>query len=405
MTGTERQLTYGRPCLDESDIEAVVRVLQSEWLTTGPAVARFERALAEKVGARFAAVCNSGTAALHMAVDALGLGPGQAAVVPAITFLATANAARYVGAEVIFADVDPHSGLMGDRELRQALARYRGPAKPTVVLPVHFGGQCVDPEELRRSAGELGLHVVEDACHALGTTYTTSTRGSVPVGACNDSELCTFSFHAVKTVTMGEGGAVTTNDRALYERLVRFRNHGMDRDATEFEYPASALDAHGERNPWYYEMPRLGFNYRATDFQCALGLSQLARLDRFVERRRALVALYDSLLLPLAPAIQPLRRHPGCAPAWHLYVALIDFAGAGIERAAVMKRMQAQGIGTQVHYIPVPWQPYYRRLNECGPLPGTEAYYAKALSLPLFPDMEDADVHRVVAALSRALGL
>jgi UDP-4-amino-4,6-dideoxy-N-acetyl-beta-L-altrosamine transaminase len=405
MPDQDRHLPYARPCVDDDDIAAVVAVLRSDWLTTGPVVERFERKLAEKVGARYAVACSSGTSALHMAVHALNLGRDDAAVVPAITFLATANVVRFVGAEVIFADVDPATGLMGEKELVEALERYQGKARPRVVLPVHLAGQCTDMEALAGAADRLGLKVVEDACHAIGTTYRGAGGRSFTMGACGHSDLCTFSFHAVKTVTMGEGGAVTTNDAGLRERLVRYRNHGMDRNAASFEYPELALDENGERNPWYYEMPQLGANYRATDIQCALGLSQLGKLDRFVEKRSALVSKYDELLASLSPLVQPLRRMPECVAAWHLYVVLIDFGAAGISRAAVTKRLNAQGIGSQVHYVPVPWQPYYRRRLGAQRFDGAESYYGKALSLPLFPRMDEGDVERVVQVLRNALGV
>ena len=395
----EAFLPYARQAVEDDDIAAVTRVLRGEWLTTGPTVSAFEAALCEKLGVRHVVACSSGTAALHLTMLALGLGHGDAVVVPSLTFLATANAVRFVGAEAVFADVDSETGLMGPAEFETALARAGG-ARLRAVLPVHFAGQCVDPSGIAALAAERGLAVVEDACHAIGTTYATSGGGRAVVGACQDSAMCVFSFHPVKTVTMGEGGAVTTNDDGLAERLRLFRNHGMVREPECFENRDLAFDTDGAANPWYHEMPEVGFNYRASDIHCALGLSQLKKLNRFVARRRALAARYHALLARLAPVVRPVGRVRGCEPAWHLYVVLIDFGALGITRAELMNRLRERGIGNQVHYLPVHLQPYYRRRYRDLSLPGADAYYARALSLPLFPGMADADVDRVVAALA-----
>lgn len=410
MSARPTLLPYGRHGIGEDDIAAVVGVLRGDWLTTGPAVAAFETSLAQRTGARHAASCSSGTAALHLAAMALGLGPGDAVVVPTMTFLATANAARYVGAEVVFSDVDPETGLMRPEDLEAALDRAAKTPDLTVkaVFPVHLNGQCADMEGLAEITKARGLAMVEDACHALGATCRLGGGETATTGDCRHSDMAVFSFHPVKTVAMGEGGAVTTNDDALQERLLRFRNHGMVRDAGAFEHKEMAFDAAGDgddaANPWYYEMPELGFNYRASDIHCALGASQLAKLDGFVAKRRALAAQYDDLLAPLSPMARPISRATYCDPAWHLYVALIDFAAAGISRAALMKQLRDQGVGTQVHYIPVHEQPYYRNRYGAFALPGADAYYAHALSLPLFAAMESGDVQRVVENLKGCLG-
>ena len=402
----KRFLPYGRHLVDEADIAAVAAVLRSDYLTTGPVVTAFERAMAARVGARFALSCSSGTGALHLAALALGLGHGDAVVVPTMTFLATANAARYVGAEVIFADVDPQSGLMTEETLNDALTRAeRSGAKLDAIFPVHLNGQCVDLEMVARHAEARGLKVVEDACHVLGGAYRSGGGDDVPVGSCRFGDMAVFSLHPVKVIAMGEGGVVTTDDEELRDRLVRYRNHGMVRAPSAFEDARLAFDCEGDPGPWYYEMPDPGYNYRASDIHCALGLSQLKKLDRFVAARGDLVARYDAALAELAPVVRPLRRVPWCRPAWHLYVVLIDFAAAGIERAALMKRLRAAGIGTQVHYLPVHLQPYYRRRYGEQSLAGAEAYYRGCLSLPLFPAMGEADVDRVVNALQEALGL
>lgn len=400
---SEPFLPYGRQCIEDDDVAAVAAALRGDYLTTGPAVAEFERALAARVGAREAVVCANGTAALHLAVASLDLTPGEVCIVPAITFVATANAVRYCGGEVLFADVDADTGLLTEASLDEALRRAGG-RPPRAVLPVHLAGQACDLAGLARLARQHRLAVVEDAAHAIGSSYAAG-NAVFPVGACAQGDMATFSFHPVKTVTMGEGGAITTNDAGRAERLRRLRSHGLERRAERFVDAALSRDDRGRPHVWSYELGEPGFNYRATDLQCALGLSQLAKLDRFIAIRRRLVARYDRNLAALAPAVRPLGRQPGGDPAWHLYVALIDFAGLGRTRDQVMADLRQQGIGSQVHYIPVHRQPYYRERYGPLSLPGAERYYARCLSLPLFAGMSEADVDRAVGALAAALGL
>jgi len=392
-------LPYGRHLIEEDDVAAVAEVLRGDWLTTGPAVERFETGLGAATGARHAVACANGTAALHLATLALGLGPEDAAVVPAVTFVATANAVRLVGAEPVFADVDPETGLMRPADMEAALARAGRPVR--AVLPVHLAGQTADMAAIGALARERGLRVAEDACHAIGTV---DPEGA-PVGACRHSDLATFSFHPVKTVAMGEGGAVTTNDNALAARVRSLRNHGLTRDPAQWSQADEAFGPDGQANPWYYEMPEPGLNYRASDINCALAASQLGKLERFAARRRALVERYDALVADLAPVVRPLGRVPGCDPAWHLYVVLVDFEAAGVDRGTVMRRLGERGVGSQVHYIPVHRQPYYRARTGDLTLPGADAYYARTLTLPLFPGMAIEDTERVVTGLSTALGL
>jgi UDP-4-amino-4,6-dideoxy-N-acetyl-beta-L-altrosamine transaminase len=396
----EKFLPFGRQVIDDDDIAAVAAVLRSDWLTTGPSVEKFEAALAARVGARFALACSSGTAALHLATLAAGLQHGDCAVVPSMTFLATANAVRYAGAEVLFSDVDDDTGLLRPDDLEAAIAR--APGRVAAVLPVHLAGQSVDMAAISGVAQRHRMVVIEDACHALGSSYRTGGE-TFQIGSCRHSAMAVFSFHPVKTIAMGEGGAITTNDPELYKRLMLFRSHGISRDSSEFHNTDLAFDADGNPNPWYYEMPVIGFNYRASDIHCALGLSQLGKLDRFVERRRALVARYDKLLAPLAPKIRLPERVPACDPAWHLYAPRFDFAAIDGGRAGLMQRLREAGVGTQVHYIPVHRQPYYlERLGE-QQLPGALKYYRGTLSLPLFASMTEEDVERVASALRKAL--
>lgn len=382
-------LPYGRQSIDEEDIAAVAEALRSDFLTTGPRVEAFETAFAEVVGARYAVACANGTAALHLAMMALEIGPGDVVIAPSITFLATANCARFVGADVVFADVDPDSGLMTPQTLGEALSRLNG-RRLRAVLPVHLRGDACDLPGLAALAEQAGAVLVEDAPHALGTTARFGNTTEV-IGDVKHSSMATFSFHPVKTIATGEGGMVTTNDPVLAERLRRLRSHGMVRP------PGS--------EPWWYEMPELGFNYRLPDVLCALGLSQLRKLPNFAERRRALAASYGSALAPLAPLVTCAARPTWSQPVLHLMTVLIDFKKAGGSRAEVMAALGAQGIGSQVHYIPVHRQPYYRERYGDLDLPGAEAWYDRCLSLPLYPGMDDGDVDRVVTALSVALGL
>jgi len=395
-------LPYGRQVIEDDDIASVTDALRSDYLTTGPYVARFEAALAKVVQARHAVVCSNGTAALHMAARALNLRRGTKIVVPSITFLATASAPHLNGAEIVFADVDPATGLMTAETLEAAITRG---GKIDAVFNVHLNGQCGDLETIADIARVHGAKLVDDACHAVGTAYLSSDGAVHPIGGNPFADLSVFSFHPVKTIAMGEGGAVTTNDQDMAKRLVLARNHGMTREPVEFENRDDAFDRDGTPNPWYYELVEPEFNWRANDIQCALGCSQIAKLGRFVARRRALAVHYDALLQGLAPVVKPLARTNLCLPAWHLYVARIDFAAAGMSRAELMRSLTADGIGTQVHYYPVHRQPYWRKRDGELSLPGADAYYAQALSLPLFASMTTDDVDRVVETLARILNL
>lgn len=392
-------LPYGRQIIEDDDIAAVTAALQGDFLTTGPLVGKFEAALSAAVRAEHAVVCSNGTAALYMAAKALGLGKGTKVIVPSITFLATASAPHLAGAEIVFADVDPDTGLMRAEDLEAALERAGGHAD--AVFNVHLNGQVGAVEAIADIARRHDMKIVDDGCHAVGTAYRLGGSEKL-VGENALSDMTVFSFHPVKTVTMGEGGAVTTNDARTAEVLKQHRNHGMTRDAEEFETIEDAFETPTRVNPWYYELIEPGFNWRATDIQCALGLSQLAKLTRFAARRRALAAAYDSLLAPLAPALKPVA-HTDCQPTLHLYPVLIDFAACGLSRAEVMARLHEEGIGTQVHYYPVHRQRYYADRYGRQDLPGADRYYARALSLPFYASMVLSDVVRVSEALRRVL--
>jgi len=392
-------LPYGRQTIDDADIDAVVDVLRSEYLTTGPTVAAFEKAFAAKVDAPHAIAVSSGTAALHLAALALDLGPEDCVIVPSITFLATANAIRHAGAEVVFVDVDPDTALMDPASLEAAIEKA-GSRTPRAVFPVHMNGQPCDMEAIGAFAVRHGIEIVEDACHALSGQI-----GSAPVGNGQTSRATVFSAHPVKAIVMGEGGILTTGDDSFAERLRDLRNHGMVRDPARFKNKAAAFDASGEPHPWYYEMPEPGLNYRASDIHCALGLSQLSKLEGFHTRRAELADLYDAILQPLAPILTPTSRVSWGNSGWHLYAVLIDYQATGLTRDEVMAALRSRGIGTQVHYFPVHRQPYYAARYGDAELPGAEAYFARCLSLPLFPAMTDDDVVRVAGALSETLGV
>ena len=390
MTGERRYLSYGRQTIESDDVAAVVAALQADFLTTGPAVAEFERQFARATGAAHAVACNSGTAALHLAVLALDVAAGDTVIVPTLTFLATANVVRMTGAEVVFADVDPDTGLMTPDTFKAAIAHAAAAGlRIKAALPVHLNGQVCDMPALAEIAKQHGISLIEDACHSLGVKN---------IGATRHSTLACFSTHPVKAIATGEGGAVTTADAEHAERMRRLRSHGMSRDAASFENSDLAFDG-DTANPWYYEMQEIGWNYRMPDILCALGISQLAKLPRFLGRRVEIAALYDKLLSPLAPAIRAVPH--GHAPhGWHLYAVLADFAALGMSRAAMMRKLSADGIGTQVHYLPVHLQPYYTRRYGKLDLPGARSYYSRCLSLPIFPSMTDADVRRVADALT-----
>jgi len=404
MTESPPFLPYARHAIDDDDIAAVADVLRGDWLTTGPAVTEIEKSFCDAVNAKHAVVCSSGTAGLHLAMLAAGIRSGDWVVVPSMTFMATANAARYVGADVIFADCDPDTGLMTPDDLLQALDGARD-RRVAAAVPVHLAGQCADLKVIAEIGRDNDCLIVEDACHALGSGFTTTDGHSTLIGDCTYSESAVFSLHPAKTIAMGEGGMVTTNSDQTAERLRDFRNHGMTRNASRFVNRELAFDDNGDANPWYYEVSDIGYNYRASDINCALGLSQIAKLEQFVERRRQLVHRYDQVLRPLSNLVSPMRKIDRCHPGWHLYVVHIDFEAAGISRAQVISKLREHGIGSQVNYIPLHHQPYYR--DRYGPisLPGADQYYNSALSLPLFPTMTDSDIGRVADALAEILRL
>ncbi|ANK80006.1 MAG: UDP-4-amino-4,6-dideoxy-N-acetyl-beta-L-altrosamine transaminase [Rhizobiales bacterium NRL2] len=380
-------IPYGRQDIRQDDIDAVVEVLRSDFLTQGPAVPVFEAAVAEAAGAAHAVAMNSATSALHVACAALDLGPGDLLWTSPITFVASANCARYCGAEVDFVDIEPATGNMCPDRLEEKLAAAdRAGRLPKILVPVHLAGQSCDMARIGALARRYGVGVIEDASHAIGGRY-----GDAPVGSCPHSDIAVFSFHPVKIVTSGEGGAAVTQDTKLSKRMARLRSHGITRDPEEM--------THTPDGPWYYQQVELGWNYRMTDIQAALGRTQMERLHDYVARRNALAERYDALLAEL-PLTRP-GRADGVLSAFHLYVIRVDSE----RHRAVFEGLRARGIGVNLHYIPVHLQPYYRGLGfGPGDFLAAEAYYARAISIPLYAGLSEDEQARVVSALTDTLG-
>ena len=382
-------IPYGRQDVDEADVRAVVEVLRSDFLTQGPVVPRFEAAMTTYCGAGHAVATNSATSALHVACLALGVGLGDRVWTSAVTFLASANCARYCGADVDFIDIDPQTCNMSVDDLARRLEQAEQAGKlPKVVIPVHLGGQSCDMAAIHALSQRYGFHIVEDASHAVGGCYR-----SEPVGSCRYSDVVVFSFHPVKIITTAEGGMALTNHAALARRMRLFASHGMTRDVGEM---TKASDG-----PWYYQQIELGYNYRLTELQAALGLSQMQRLDEFVARRHAIARRYDELLaqMPVTPVVQ----HPDCYSGLHLYVIRLQLERLRRSHREVFELLRAAGIGVNLHYIPVYLQPYYQRLGfRAGHCPNAENYYSRAISIPMYAQLDAAKQDAVVAALLRA---
>lgn len=375
----EATLPYGRQTIDESDVKAVLDVLQSDWLTTGPAVPKFESAFADFLGCKEAVALNSGTAALHAMLAAQGIGPGDEVIVPAITFAATANAALYLGATPVFADIDENTMLVDPSSVAQAVTN-----KTRAIIAVDYAGQPAEYRSLRTIASDHDLLLMADACHALG-----GSDGGKPVGTLADAS--TFSFHPVKHMTTAEGGMVTTDDPDLAQKIRWFRNHGITSD-------------HGQRakkGTWSYDMVSLGYNYRLSDLQCALGEAQLPRLRNWVERRQEIAAQYDAAFAKI-DAVLPLANRENVANAYHLYVVKLELNRLSADRNVIFDALRAEGIGVNVHYKPVYQHSYYRELSyKDGICPVAERVFEGILSLPVFPTMSDQDVEDVVEALQK----
>lgn len=371
-------ISYGRQSLDEDDIQSVLETLRSPNLTQGPKIIEFEQAIADYVGAKYAVAFCNGTAALHGACYAAGIGEGDEVITTPITFAASANCVRYVGGTVVFADIDAHTYNIDPEQIRAKIT-----SKTKAIIPVDFTGQPVDIDKIMDIARERDLVVIEDGAHSLGASY----RGR-KVGITADMTM--FSFHPVKPVTTAEGGIIVTNNEHYYRKLLNFRSHGIE------QKPYSI-----EKGGWYYEMTDLGYNYRMTDLQAALGVSQMKKLDGFIERRREIAAMYNEALKDV-PGITIPKQLEGAESGWHLYMIQLEHA----DRKQVFDAMRAANIGVHVHYIPVYWHPYYRDLGyEHGLCPVAEAWYEKALTLPIHPSLTDEQVYYIIQQLQEKLGL
>jgi len=377
-------IPYGRQSIDEEDIKAVVDVLRSDWLTTGPKIEQFEKAITDFVGVKYAVAVNSGTAALHAAMFALGIRPGDEVIVPAITFASTANCVVFQGGTPVFADVNPETLLIDPSSVEAHLSK-----KTKAVIAVDYAGQPCDYKILQEMTAHYNIALVADACHSIGGRYQDRPVGSLAL-------LNTFSFHPVKHITTGEGGMITTDDEKLADRMRLFRNHGITTDHRQREAQGS----------WFYEMVELGYNYRITDFQCALGMSQLKKLPKWIERRREIARRYDESFRNIRQ-IKPLSVNSQSFHVYHLYVVRIDIESNHLDRGMVFRQLREAGIGVNVHYIPVYLHPYYRLIfkTTSGQCPVAEDAYTKILSLPIYPKMSDQDVAKVIDSFLQVVNL
>ena len=388
---SDKFIPYAQQWIDEDDVEAVQKTLRSSYIARGPKVEEFERALCGAVGAPYGVAISSGTAGLHIACLAAGIGPGDEVITSPNTFIASANCAVYCGATPIFADIDPQTYNIDPKEIEKKITD-----RTRAIIPVHFAGQSCDMEKIvaiaRTAEKRFGhkIWIIEDACHVLDSKY----RGK-QVGACDYGDMAVMSFHPVKHITSGEGGVVFTRDQRVAEKLRRLRGHGITRNPSLLSH---------QPGPWYSEQVDLGYNYFITDMQCALGISQLKKLARFSKRRKEIVAQYNEAFRNL-PHFEIPFESPDCESIFHLYIPQIDFQELGIDRARFFDELKGRGVGVQVHYIPVHLQPYYQKKfgTKYGDFPRAEAYYEKCISLPLYPKMTDAEVERVIGSVKEVL--
>ena len=383
-------IPYGKQNINQADIDSVVEVLKSDFITQGPAIERFERAVAEFTGAKYAVAVSNATAALHIGCLSLGLQEGDIAWTSPNTFVASANCVLYCGAEIDFVDIDAKTYNISVSELERKLSEAEKKGKlPKVIIPVHFSGQSCDMKRIHALSRKYDFKIIEDASHAIGGKYNNK-----PVGNCEFSDMAVFSFHPVKIITTGEGGMVVTNNEQLYNKLIRLRSHGITREASLMTEPS-----HG---PWYYQQIDLGYNFRMTDIQAALGTSQMKRLDEFVKRRHQIAERYDRLLADL-PVTLPYQDSDTYS-AFHLYVIRLQLVKIKLSHRAVFENLRENGIGVQLHYIPVHTQPYYQNLGfNMGDFPATEKYYSEIISLPMYYDLDIERQEKVIKTLAGVL--
>jgi len=388
----DKYLPYGHQWLDEDDIEAVVQVLRSDWITQGSKIKEFEKAVAEYVGAKYAVAVSSGTAALHAACFAAGISKGDEVITTPITFVASSNCILYMGGKPVFADIKEDTYNIDPEEIEKKITN-----KTKAIIPVDFAGQTANLNEIHKIAQKHNLTVIEDASHALGAHYKINNKW-IKIGSCLHSDMAIFSFHPVKPITTGEGGMVVTNNTEYYEKLLMFRAHGITKDPDKF-----TNEKIRNAPPWYYEMQELGYNYRITDFQCALGISQLRKLDGFIKRRREIVKKYNESFKSVEEIITPYEK-PDVKSAWHIYVIRLKLDKLRATRKEIFEALRAENISVQVHYIPVYYHPYYQKLGyKKGLCPKAEKYYEESITLPIFPAMKDQDVNDVIQTVHKVL--
>lgn len=376
----QRYIPYGRQWIDEDDIKAVEEVLRSDYLTTGPKIAEFEQKLIEITGAKYAVAIANGTAALHAACFAAGISAGDEVITTPITFAASANAAFYCGGTPVFADIDSKTYNIDPDDIKRKITR-----KTKAIIPVHFTGQPCDMEPILKIAEKYGLTIIEDSAHAIGAVYKGQKIGSI-------ADMTTFSFHPVKQITTGEGGAITTNDKQLYERMIMFRSHGITRNGDKMI---------NNEGPWFYEQQSLGYNYRMTDIQAALGISQLGKLDMFIRKRKEYVKIYNNAFGGIEEVIIP-EQLDGTESSWHLYIIQLKLERLKKGRKEIYEDLVKEGIGVNVHYIPVYYHPYYQKMGyKKGLCPKAEALYERIITLPLYPKMSRDDVEYVIEKVKK----
>ncbi|MDB9760433.1 UDP-4-amino-4,6-dideoxy-N-acetyl-beta-L-altrosamine transaminase [Pelagibacteraceae bacterium] len=392
---TNRFLPYSRQTIDNKDISSVIKYLKNDFITQGSNIKDFEKNFAKFVGSKYAVACSSGTAALHLACLALGLNKNSNLLSPTVSFLASANCAQFLGANTYFTDVENENFTISIDSLKKELKKR----KIDVVIAMHMGGQPADLEEIFNLQKKFNFKIIEDACHALGSKYK-NTR----IGSCKFSDISTFSFHANKVITTGEGGMITTNDKNIFEKILKLRTHGAHKNKREFENSNLALDEKGNSNMWYYEMKEVGYNYRLTSFQSALGNSQLKKINFFLKRKKKIAKLYRSLLKN-NNLIKLLPENKNSITANHLFTLLIDFNRLGKSRNFIMNKLKLKGIGSQVLYIPLHLQPYYQKKYgyRLGDFPEAEKYYSDCLSIPIFSDLKDQEVKYIAKNINEII--
>ena len=397
MADQDQYIPYGKQYLDKKDLDELTQVFYSDWITQGPKIEEFEQKFADYVGADYAVACSNGTAALHLTCLANNIQEGDIVLSSPISFVASMNCALYCGAKPAFADIDPNSKCISPDSIENVLSKI---STPKMIIPVHYSGYSCDMDKIHGLAKDIGAIVIEDACHALGATYTDKTDRTVGIGSCKHSDATVFSFHPVKHITTGEGGMITTNNKDLYEKMLLFRSHGITKQENNFLHSSFTVNECGQ---WYYEMQELGFNYRITDLQCALGISQLQKLPDFLKKRRKIVDTYNKAFQD-TECVDYIKEQEGIQSAWHIYP--INLKGKlKNKRRKAFEYLRKEQIGVNVHYIPIHLQPYYMKNFgfKKGDFPVAEDFYDTTITLPVFPTMTDNETNRVIKAVFKVV--